>query len=76
MIQHIARGMVGAVIVDPRDPSALPRADREFVLIQTELYLEDPDNVRTYFERRYGHMVFNGGIFKYDPVHAADGGVF
>lgn len=76
MIQHIARGMVGAVIVDPKDPKSMPKADREYVLVQTELYQKDPDDVQAFFDRRYDHVVFNGGIFKYDPVHAAAGGNF
>src|SRR5690606_29191724 len=42
MIQHIARGMFGVIIVDPKDPKALPKADREYVLIQSELY-PNPD---------------------------------
>ena len=76
MIQHIARGMVGAVIVDPKDPRALPKADREFVLVQTELYQKDPDDVQAFLDGRYDHVMFNGGIFKYDPVHAPVGGQF
>ena len=76
MIQHLARGMVGAVIVDPKDSHALPKPDREYVLVQTELYLKDPDDVQAFFDRRYDHVVFNGGIFKYDPVHASAGGNF
>ena len=76
MIQHIARGMVGAVIVDPKDTNLMPKADREYVLVQTELYLKDPDNVQTFLERQYEHVVFNGSVFKYDPVHAAAGGNF
>ena len=31
MIQHIARGMMGAIIIDPKDPKALPKADRAVV---------------------------------------------
>jgi nitrite reductase (NO-forming) len=76
MIQHLARGMIGAVIVDPKDSHALPKPDREYVLIQTELYLKDPDDMQAFFDRRYDHVVFNGGIFKYDPVHAPAGGNF
>lgn len=66
MLQHVARGMMGAIIVDPKDPNAWPKADREFVLIQSELY-NNPDNVQAMFERKYDHIVFNGGIFKYHP---------
>ncbi len=75
MIQHVARGMVGAIIVDPKNPKATPKADREYVLIQTELY-KDPDDVQGMFDRRYDHVVFNGGVFRYDPVHSKVGGNF
>lgn len=76
MIQHVARGMFGAVIVDPKDPTAMPRADREYVLVQSELFQKDPDDVQAMMHGQYDHVVFNGGVFKYDPVHAAQGGEF
>lgn len=38
MSAHIAAGMFGAVIVPPHD---LPRADREFYLVQSETYLSE-----------------------------------
>jgi nitrite reductase (NO-forming) len=76
MIQHIARGMSGVVIVDPKDPSAMPKADREYVLVQSELFTKDPDDVAAMMDGKYDHVVFNGGVFKYDPVHAAKGGEF
>jgi len=76
MNQHIARGMFGAVIVDPKDPSAMPKADREYVLVQSELFTKDPDDIQALFDGKYDHVVFNGGVFKYDPVHAAHGGDF
>lgn len=76
MIQHIARGMFGAVIVDPKDASAMPKADREYVLVQSELFTKDPDDVAAMMDANNDHVVFNGGIFKYDPVHAAKGGEF
>jgi nitrite reductase (NO-forming) len=68
MIQHIARGMFGAIIVDPKDPKAMPKADREYVLIQSELY-PNPDSVDDMMQNKWNHVVFNGGVFKYDPVH-------
>jgi nitrite reductase (NO-forming) len=76
MIQHIARGMVGAIIVDPKNPKAMPKADREYVLVQTELYKSDPDDVQAMFDRKYDNVIFNGSIFRYDPVHASKGGQF
>jgi nitrite reductase (NO-forming) len=68
MIQHVARGMIGAIIVDPKNRKAMPKADCEYVLIQSELF-EDPDDLQAMFDRKYKSVVFNGGIFRYDPVH-------
>jgi len=68
MIQHIARGMFGVIIVDPKDAAALPKADREYVLIQSELY-PNPDNQDEMMANKWTNVMFNGGIFKYDPVH-------
>lgn len=66
MIQHVARGMIGAIIVDPKDAKAWPKADREYVLVQSELF-KNPDDVPAMFDRKFDHVVFNGGIFKYHP---------
>jgi nitrite reductase (NO-forming) len=68
MIQHIARGMYGVIIVDPKDPNAMPKADREYVLVQSELY-PNPDNQADMMANKWTNVMFNGGIFKYDPVH-------
>jgi nitrite reductase (NO-forming) len=68
MIQHIARGMYGAIIVDPKDKNAMPKADREYVLIQSELYA-NPDSIPDMMANKWTNVMFNGGIFKYDPVH-------
>jgi len=68
MIQHIARGMFGAILVEPKDKAAMPKADREYVLIQSELYA-NPDNQADMMANKWTNVMFNGGIFKYDPVH-------
>lgn len=68
MIQHIARGMFGVIIVDPKDRNAMPKADREYVLVQSELYA-NPDNQADMMANKWTNVMFNGGIFKYDPVH-------
>lgn len=70
MIQHIARGMFGSIIVDPKDARAMPKADREYVLIQSELY-PNPDAKEEMMANKWSNIMFNGGIFKYDPVHDA-----
>lgn len=66
MIQHVARGMIGAVIVDPKNAKAWPKPDREYVLVQSELF-KNPDDVQAMFDRKYESIVFNGGVFKYHP---------
>lgn len=68
MYQHIARGMFGVILVDPKDPKALPKADREYILVQSEVY-ENPDDLHSIMKSDWKHVVFNGVAFKYDPVH-------
>jgi nitrite reductase (NO-forming) len=40
VLAHIANGMYGAIIVDPR--TLLPRADKNYVLVSSEWYLNAP----------------------------------
>lgn len=40
VLAHIANGMYGAIVVDPATP--LPKADREYVLVASEWYLNGP----------------------------------
>lgn len=68
MIEHIARGMFGAILVDPKDSKALPKADREYVLVQSELYANPADH-DSLMKNQWQNVVFNGMVFKYDPVH-------
>ncbi|MBG0830116.1 multicopper oxidase domain-containing protein [Planomonospora sp. ID67723] len=75
MTQHIAGGMYGAVVIDPPD---LPRADREFLLIQGELYLGEPGSdaqVAKIREGRPDGWMFNGTAAGYDhaPLRAKAG---
>lgn len=66
MSLHIANGMFGAVIIDPPD---LPRVDREYVIVQSEMYLGPPggdadaDKVAA---DRPDLVVFNGYARQYD----------
>lgn len=68
MYQHIARGMFGVIIVDPKDGEALPKPDREYVLVQSEIY-PNPDDREQILRGEWSHVVFNGRAFRYDPVH-------
>jgi nitrite reductase (NO-forming) len=66
MSLHIANGMFGAVIIDPPD---VDRADQEFVLIQSELYLGSQDGVAAEAKIATGKpdaVVFNGYVNQYD----------
>jgi len=71
MIQHIARGMMGAIIVDPKDPNAMPKADREYVLIESEMF-DNPEDLKGLMADNWQHTAFNGIPFRYDPVHDAN----
>ncbi|HEX4813567.1 MAG TPA: multicopper oxidase domain-containing protein [Nonomuraea sp.] len=69
MTQHIANGMYGAVIIDPPD---LPKVDREYLLVQGELYLGEPGADAQVGKIRRGEpdgWMFNGTAAGYD--HAA-----
>ena len=75
MSAHIANGLFGAVVVDPPD---LPRVDRSYVLVQSELYLGrqgGPVDVRKLQAERPDAVVFNGYAWQYDhrPLRARVG---
>ncbi|MFA1548384.1 multicopper oxidase domain-containing protein [Actinomadura chokoriensis] len=75
MLQHIANGMYGAVVIDPPD---LPRVDREYVLVQGELYLGQPGSDEQVAKMREGRpdaWAFNGTAAGYDhaPLIARTG---
>lgn len=71
MSLHIANGMFGAVIIDPPD---LPRVDREYLMVQSEMYLGSPggeadaDKVSA---DRPDLVVFNGYARQYDHAPLA-----
>lgn len=75
MSMHIANGMAGAVVIDPPD---LPAVDREYLLVQSELYLgpqggvADADKITG---ERPDAVVFNGHATQYDhaPLEARVG---
>ena len=71
MLQHIANGMYGAVIIDPPD---LRPVDREYVLVQGELYLGtpgDPAQVARMRDGRPDGWMFNGTAAQYDHAPLA-----
>jgi len=78
VLMHLGSGMFGAIIVDPITP--LPRA-REFVLVQSEFYLSEPQHGVAAFD--YSKMLstvpdlvaFNGRPSQYSdaPIHVKRG---
>ena len=72
MIQHIANGMFGAVIVEPRQP--MVKANREYVIVQSEIY-PTPYDVDTMMAGKPKFVVFNGRANRYldEPLKARPG---
>jgi nitrite reductase (NO-forming) len=66
VLQHIAMGMYGAVIIDPPN---LPPVDHEYVFVQSELYREsDPSQPVEYnklLAEQWDAVVFNGYVGQY-----------
>ena len=74
MAQHIARGMYGVIIVDPKEgySKKFPKPDREYVLVQGQ-YFPDADNYKGMIVNEgYAGALINGKMFHYDPVHDPD----
>ena len=72
MSLHIANGMFGAVVIDP---PGLAAVDREYVLVQSELYLGPQGGIADADRARGGTpdlVVFNGYANQYDhaPLRA------
>ncbi len=74
---HIGNGMHGAIIVQPKD--GWPEPAREYVLVQHEWYLSEPDANGIHYgdpvkmlEARPDYVVFNGYANQYqeDPLTA------
>jgi nitrite reductase (NO-forming) len=73
MAAHIANGLFGAVIIDP---PGLPRVDREYVAVQSEIYLGDTEvDAAKVAEERPDLVVFNGyaNQYRYRPLTARVG---
>ncbi|MBL4665955.1 MAG: multicopper oxidase domain-containing protein [Sneathiella sp.] len=71
MSEHIARGMYGVIIVDPKGgyTEDYPKPDREYVIVQGDLFKDgtSPTDI-TNNVGKYGNLI-NGKVFHYDPVH-------
>ena len=71
MVQHIARGMFGLIIVDPKEgyTKNFPKPDREYVLVQSQFFPNADDYNAMLRNEGWTNSLINGKIFHYDPVH-------
>ena len=68
VMDHIANGMYGLILVEPK--GGLPKADREFYVLQSEFYTKDPVEGSETLEFSHEHgvsehprfVVFNGRV--------------
>ncbi len=74
MVQHIARGMYGIIIVEPKDKKNYPKADREYILIEQQ-YFPDVENYGAMLgdANAWKGSLINGQVLHYDPVHDPNG---
>nr|WBO75863.1 multicopper oxidase domain-containing protein [Streptomyces sp. SBE_14.2] len=75
MLQHMGNGMYGAVVIDP---PGLPKVDREYLLVSSELYLGTPGSTAQVTKMRQGDpdaWTFNGVANQYakQPLKAKAG---
>ncbi len=73
--EHIANGMYGLILVEPE--GGLPRADREFYVMQQEVYTDIPYgqrgsaefSVEKLLDERPEYFVFNGSVGALSKLH-------
>lgn len=71
MAEHIARGMYGVIIVDPKEGYSkdFPKPDREYVLVQSDLFETGTSPHDIMEGKGWKAALINGKKFHYDPVH-------
>ena len=81
VLMHIANGMYGAIVVEPK-PGVLPKADKNYVLVASEWYLDSDGlgkpasfNMAKAHARQPDWMTFNGysGQYVKHPLTAKPG---
>lgn len=75
MTAHIAAGLFGAVVIEPRD---LPPVDKSFVLVQSENYYDaagGPVDMAKMLDEKPDAVVFNGyhNAYQHEPIKAKVG---
>ncbi|NQY25297.1 MAG: multicopper oxidase domain-containing protein [Campylobacteraceae bacterium] len=74
MSEHIARGMYGVIIVDPKDgyTEDYPKPDREYVIVEGDLFEAGTKPNDITMGKGWKASLINGKVFHYDPVHDSD----
>jgi nitrite reductase (NO-forming) len=79
VLMHIMQGMYMTIVVDPKDGWGT-KADREFVLVQSEFYANGREGVqgpdwKAAQLKQASHVVFNGRAFQYKahPLRVEEG---
>ncbi|HCH23159.1 MAG TPA: nitrite reductase [Oceanospirillaceae bacterium] len=74
MSEHIARGMYGVIIVDPKAGYSedYPRPDREYVIVEGDLFAAGTKPSDITMGIGWQASLINGKVFHYDPVHDAN----
>jgi len=71
MSEHIARGMYGVIIVDPKEGYSedYPKPDREYVIVEGDLFEEGTKPHDITMGIGWKASLINGKVFHYSPVH-------
>ena len=74
MSEHIARGMYGVIIVDPKDgyTEDYPKPDREYVIVEGDLFEAGTKPNDITMGKGWKASLINGKVFHYDAVHDSD----
>lgn len=77
MSEHIARGMYGVIIVDPKEgySEQYPKPDREYVLVHGDLFQTGASADEITHGHKWQGVLVNGKVFHYDPVHDANASI-
>lgn len=77
MSEHIARGMYGVILVDPKGgyTKDYPKPDREYVIVHGDLFEAGTSAHDITNGKGWKGVLVNGKVFHYDPVHDANASI-
>ncbi len=77
MSEHIARGMYGVILVDPKQGYSkdYPKPDREYVIVHGDLFETGTSAHDITNGNGWKGILVNGKVFHYDPVHDSNASI-